>query len=116
MRDSVASTWLSKFQRNYKAYYGRELDVPRWKDIKDRYDLKSQREKEKLEADKERAETRQGIMSQRYRDAVTLLDKARLDGRRQNIEKAEAAVLRARENLAKAEEQLQKAVEAYGKK
>lgn len=113
LRDTVASTWLSKFQRNYKARYGSELDVPRWNSIKDKYDLKSQRKREKIIADKEKAENRQLQMIERVTKAVTALEKARLDGKRQKIEKAEADVLKAKENLAKAEEKLQKAVEAY---
>ncbi len=51
LRDSIASTWLSKFQRNYKARYGVELNVPRWNDIKDKYDKVTDKkiEKAKLE-------------------------------------------------------------------
>lgn len=41
LRSSVASTWLAIFQKNYKAWCGKELDVPRWKDVKDKYDLLS---------------------------------------------------------------------------
>lgn len=113
LRDTVASTWLSKFQRNYKARYGRELDVPRWNSIKDKYDLKSQRKREKIIANKEKAENRHLQMMERVAKAVSALEKAHLDGKRQKIEKAEADVLKAKENLAKAEEKLQKAVEAY---
>lgn len=113
LRDTVASTWLSKFQRNYKARYGSELDVPRWNSIKDKYDLKSQRKREKIIADKEKAENRLMQMLERVTKAVTALEKARLDGKLQKIEKAEADVLKAKENLAKAEEKSKKAVEAY---
>lgn len=31
--------WLTKFQRSYKSRYGHESNVPRWNDIKDKYDL-----------------------------------------------------------------------------
>lgn len=37
-RNTVAPTWLTRFQRNYKSRYGKELSVPRWNDIKDKYD------------------------------------------------------------------------------
>lgn len=113
LRDTVASTWLSKFQRNYKARYGRELDVPRWNSIKDKYDLKSQRKRKKIIADKEKAKNRQVQMLERVTNAISSLEKARLDGKRQKIEKAEASVLKAKDDLAKAEEKLKKAVEAY---
>ena len=47
LRSSVASTWLAVFQRNYKAWYGQELNVPRWNDIKDKYDLVTDKKREK---------------------------------------------------------------------
>lgn len=68
--DSVASTWLSKFQRSYKARYGHELDIPRWNSIKDKYDLKSQRKKEKLIANKEKAENHQELMAQKMKSQL----------------------------------------------
>lgn len=65
MRSSVASTWLVVFQRNYKAWYGEELNVPRWNDIIDKYDLitdkKREKARERLEvvtAQKEKIEAR----------------------------------------------------------
>ena len=47
LRDSIASTWLAVFQKNYKARYGVELNVPRWNDIKDKYDLVTDKKREK---------------------------------------------------------------------
>lgn len=47
LRSSVASTWLSVFQKNYKAWRGTELDVPRWSEIKDKYDLVTDKKREK---------------------------------------------------------------------
>ena len=47
LRNSVASTWLAVFQKNYKARYGKELNVPRWNDIKDKYDNVADKKKEK---------------------------------------------------------------------
>ena len=35
------------FQRNYKAWYGEELNVPRWNDIIDKYDLITDKKREK---------------------------------------------------------------------
>ncbi len=65
LRSSVASTWLAVFQRNYKAWYGEELNIPRWNDIKDKYDLitdkKREKARERLEvvtAQKEKIEAR----------------------------------------------------------
>lgn len=47
LRSSVASTWLAVFLRNYKAWCGEELNVPRWNDIKDKYDLVTDKKREK---------------------------------------------------------------------
>ena len=65
LRSSVASTWLAVFQRNYKAWYGEELNVPRWNDIKDKYylitDKKREKARERLEVvtvQKEKIEAR----------------------------------------------------------
>lgn len=55
LRDSIASTWLAVFQKNYKARNGVELNVPRWNDIKDKYDLVTDKKKEKAAARLEKA-------------------------------------------------------------
>lgn len=47
LRGSVASTWLTVFQKNYKSWSGVELRVPRWDDIKDKYDLVADKKREK---------------------------------------------------------------------
>ncbi len=47
LRDSMASTWLAVFQKNYKARNGVELNVPRWNDIKDKYDRVTDKKREK---------------------------------------------------------------------
>ena len=47
LRNSIASTWLAVFQRNYRAWCGEELDIPRWHDIKDKYDLVTDKKREK---------------------------------------------------------------------
>ena len=53
LRNSIASTWLTVFLRNYKAWSGVELNIPRWSEIKDKYDRvtdkKREKAKEKLE-------------------------------------------------------------------
>ena len=36
-----------RFQRNYRAWSGEELNVPRWNDIKDKYDLVTDKKREK---------------------------------------------------------------------
>ena len=55
LRSSVASTWLAVFQRNYRAWCGEELNVPRWNDIKDKYDLVTDKKREKARTNLEMA-------------------------------------------------------------
>lgn len=92
LRSSVASTWLAIFQRNYKAWYGKELDVPRWNDIKDKYDLitdkKREKAKERLEAviaQKEKAEARVLKYQQAIIESKTDKQKEKAE---QNLKKA----------------------------
>lgn len=106
LRSSVASTWLTVFQKNYKAWSGAELNVPRWNDIKDKYDCvmdkKRERAKEQLElavAQKEKAEAR--VL--KYRQNVL---EAKTDRQK---ETAEQALAKARDALERA---LQKVADA----
>ena len=82
LRDSVASTWLSKFNKAYKARYGKELNVPRWNDIKDKYDVGSIR---------------------RYERAVVTLTKTE-----ESLKKCEERVLNWAEKLSNAKTEKQK--------
>lgn len=92
LRSSVASTWLAVFQRNYKAWYGEELNVPRWSDIKDKYDLitdkKREKARERLEvvtAQKEKIEARVLKYQQAIIESKTDKQKERAE---QNLAKA----------------------------
>lgn len=49
-----AGKWRSSFLKNYKKYAGIDLDIPRWSDIKDKYDLKSVRKLERAQIDLQR--------------------------------------------------------------
>lgn len=100
LRSSLASTWLAIFQRNYKAWYGEELNVPRWNDIKDKYDLitdkKREKARERLEvvtAQKEKIEAR--VL--KYQQAII---ESKTDKQKE----------RAEQNLAKAMESLEMAL------
>lgn len=105
LRDSVASTWLAKFQRNYKTRYGYELNIPRWNDIKNKYDLVSEKKIEKAhellqiaKGNKEKAEERVLKYQQNIIEART--------------EKQEET---AKINLAKARQQFELAVQKFEK-
>ena len=100
LRDSIASTWLEKFQRNYKARYGHELNVPRWKDIKDKYDLASEKKIEKANELLERAKNNKQKIEARVLRYQQMSIEARTDRQREN----------ASTNLLKAEKQLEAAI------
>lgn len=100
LRDSIASTWLEKFQRNYKARYGHELNVPRWKDIKDKYDLASEKKIEKTNELLERAKNNKQKIEARVLRYQQMSIEARTDRQREN----------ASTNLLKAEKQLEAAI------
>lgn len=100
LRSSVASTWLSVFQRNYKAWYGEELNIPRWNDIKDKYDLITDKKREKarkrlevVTAQKEKKEAR--VL--KYQQAII---EAKTDKQKE----------KAQQNLAKAMDSLESAL------
>lgn len=65
LRDSIASTWLAVFQRNYKQWKGVELQVPRWNDIKDKYDLVSDKKREKAKKKYQTALTKKQTIEMR---------------------------------------------------
>ena len=109
LRSSVASTWLSVFQRNYKAWYGEELNVPRWNDIKDKYDLitdkKREKARERLEvvtAQKEKIEARVLKYQQAIIESKTDKQKERAE---QNLAKAMASLESALKKVADAQVQ-----------
>lgn len=101
LRSSVASTWLAVFQRNYKAWYGEELNVPRWNDIKDKYDLitdkKREKARERLEvvtAQKEKIEAR--VL--KYQQAII---ESKTDKQKQKAEQSLAKAMNSLESALK---------------
>ncbi len=109
LRSSVASTWLAVFQRNYQAWYGEELNVPRWNDIKDKYDLitdkKREKARERLEvvtAQKEKIEARVLKYQQAIIESKTDKQKERAE---QNLAKAMASLESALKKVADAQVQ-----------
>lgn len=100
LRDSIASTWLAKFQRNYKARYGYELNIPRWGDIKDKYDLVSEKKIEKALEFLEAAKGNKQKTEERILKHQQKIIEARTDKQRES----------ANADLAKAQQQLEHAV------
>lgn len=107
LRDSIASTWLAVFQKNYKARYGVELNVPRWNDIKDKYDLVTDKKREKAMErlkiatnQKQKTEARVLKYQQEIIEARTDKQKAKAE---ENLEKAMSSLERALKKLADAQ-------------
>ena len=107
LRDSIASTWLAVFQKNYKARYGVELNVPRWNDIKDKYDLVTDKKREKAMErlkiatnQKQKTEARVLKYQQEIIEARTDKQKAKAE---ENLEKAMNSLERALKKLADAQ-------------
>lgn len=103
LRDTVASTWLAKFQKNYKATYGVELNVPRWNDIKDKYDNVPDRKLEKAEMELEKSR----IRKQKIEERVLKYQKNSIEA------KTNKQKLKADEDISKATAKLERANVQY---
>lgn len=96
LRGTIASTWLAVFQKNYKARNGVELNVPRWNDIKDRYNLVVNKKIEKLVKRLEGAKIQYSKIEMRVLKYKQALNEAKTDRQK----------FKAEEGLKKAEELL----------
>ena len=93
LRSSVASTWLAVFQRNYKAWSGVELDVPRWNDIKDKYDLVTDKKRETARKDLEKAVCQKQKVEERVLKYQQNQIEARTDKQREKAEQGLAKAM-----------------------
>ncbi len=98
LRNSIASTWLTVFQKNYKARHGVELNVPRWNDIKDKYDLVTDKKREKALERLEAATMLKQKMEARVLKYQQYVLAAKTDKQK---EKAEAELKKAMDSLEK---------------
>lgn len=110
LRSSIAPTWLPIFQRNYKARNGVELNVPRWNDIKDKYDIGTDRKKERLQLNLESAEQRKAAAEVRVLTVQQKIIEASTDKQK---DKAEAQLIKAKEALEKAKEKYNNAKQRF---
>lgn len=110
LRNSIAPTWLTVFQRNYRAKYGHELDVPRWRDIKENYNQRSIRVREKARASLEKAKEKVNSLLLKLAQKENARETARTQ---LQIEKADAAIEKTREQLRQAQEKADATEAAY---
>ena len=102
-----AGTWLVRFKRNYQARYGVDLNIPRWYLIKDSYDLKASRKREKAELEVAKAEAAYNLQLQKCREAQVKCDLLSTTGTEARKRKAEEALLKANNRLAICAEKLE---------
>lgn len=86
LRDSIASTWLSVFQKNYKTWRGYELSIPRWNDIKDKYDLVTDKKREKAKEQLEVAKIQKQKIDARVLKYQQQIIEARTDRQKEKAE------------------------------
>lgn len=87
-----ASTWLIRFKRNYERRYGIALNIPRWYDIADNYDIKSIRKREKVEEQVRKAEEMLLKQTERCEKAQSKYELAVANGNTEKVEKAKDAL------------------------
>ncbi len=110
LRSTIAPTWLPVFQKNYKARNGVELEVPRWNDIKDKYDVRTVRKRERIRVELENAEKRKATAEARI---LIIQQKIIESTTEKQKEKAEGQLIKAKEALEKAKEKYNKIKEEY---
>ena len=110
LRSTIAPTWLPVFQKNYKARNGVELEVPRWNDIKDKYDVRTVRKRERTRVELENAEKRKATAEARI---LIIQQKIIESTTEKQKEKAEGQLIKAKEALEKAKEKYNKTKEEY---
>lgn len=87
-----AGMWLTRFLRSYKEYYGIDLSIPRWIEIKDKYDLKAVRTREKAQANYEKAKEQLVKAKSALDDAQQSYELALENGVEAEIERAATQV------------------------
>lgn len=92
---SQSGTWLVRFKRSYQAQYGTILNIPRWCDIENIYDMKSIRKREKAETDLQKTQALYEKQIEKCKNAQLKYDAAMSRGATPAIEKSKVAVEKA---------------------
>lgn len=114
LRSTIAPTWLEVFNRNYKEYYGETLDIPRWRDIADKYDQKTARQRTKAEEELKKAKKAYEDVLKRKEKIETALSSSVAEDkeRRKELLYAKKDI---EADIEKAKTKLDKKQEAYNK-
>lgn len=96
---SQSGTWLLRFKRSYHDRYGTMLDIPRWCDIENTYDMKSIRERERVEEDIIKAQEAYEKQLENCKVAQLKFDAAVTQGVIRKMEKEENVLKKAKARL-----------------
>lgn len=113
LRDSIASTWLTKFNKAYKSQYNRELDVPRWNDIKKKYEVGYIRKYEKALEKKKSKEEKLAKCQERVLKWVNKLENSTTEKQRTTAEESLAKAHNSLETIKKEIEDIKKDIEKH---
>lgn len=103
-----AGMWKTSFLRSYKKETGVDLDIPRWSEIKDKYDLKSVRKLEKAKCDLQKAIDRYKKINEKIQLLYQKLNTAQEKKDVNKINKIKADIEKQKENAEKVKEKINK--------
>lgn len=103
-----AGMWKTSFLRSYKKETGVDLDIPRWSEIKDKYDLKSVRKLEKAKCDLQKAIDRYKKINVKIQLLYQKLNTAQEKKDVNKINKIKADIEKQKENAEKVKEKINK--------
>ena len=108
-----AAQWKRRFLSNYQDYYGEVLDIPRWYEIADSYDLKTQRKIEKAQEKKQKAEDTYSRLLEREQQVSSKLEEDRIRGNASSILKEEDRLEKIKMKIESQALKVSEAVEKY---
>lgn len=104
-----AGTWKSAFLRSYKQETGIDLSIPRWSEIKDKYDLKSVRKLEKAKSDLAKATDQYEKIKERIQLYHQKLHAEQEKNNAGKVSKIQDDIEKQKKNAEKAKEKINKA-------
>lgn len=104
-----AGTWKSDFLRSYKHETGINLNIPRWSEIKNKYDLKSFRKLEKAKSDLEKAKIQYKKINERLQLCHQKLNEEQAKYNVSKVDKIMDDIVKQKERAEKAKEKINKA-------
>ena len=104
-----AGTWKAAFLRSYKQETGVDLSIPRWSEIKDKYDLKSVRKLEKAKSDLAKATVQYEKIKERIQLYHQKLHAEQEKNNAGKVSKIQDDIEKQKKNAEKAKEKINKA-------